>query len=251
MLHEIIREQGLDELSRRTSALWWSGLAAGLSMGMSMLAMGMIAAHLPDTEWAGLISKFGYTAGFLIVILARQQLFTENTITVLLPVVADRHWRYLPDMFRLWGVVLLANVVGAALFAWALVETAAFEPQFREATFEVAHHLMANDASAMFLKGIVAGWLIAGMVWLLPSAGAAKIWVILFVTYLIALGNFTHIVAGSAEAFALLFDGQETGARVLFTFFFPTLAGNVLGGSALFTLISYAQVRSEIDEERS
>lgn len=246
-MHEIIREQGMEELRRTNQALAWSGLAAGMSMGMSMLAMAFLMAHLPAEPWAMAIAKLGYSAGFIIVILARQQLFTENTITVLLPVVAEGHLDYLLSMLRLWGVVLLANMAGAMLFSLAVVHTDALDARYREATFEIGHHLMSNSPMAMFLKGIVAGWLIAGLVWMLPSADGARFWVILFITYLIALGDLTHIVAGSAEAFSLALAGEESWFRVVFVFLLPTLAGNTLGGAALFSLISYAQVRLEIN----
>ena len=106
---------------------------------------------------------------------------------------------------------------------------------------------MANTPGQMFVKGIVAGWLIA----VLDAAfgrKALKIFVITLITYLIALGGFTHVVAGSAEALYMWLAGQETFARVVFGFFLPTLAGNLAGGTLLFAVLSYAQVREEIEE---
>jgi formate/nitrite transporter FocA (FNT family) len=58
---------------------------------------------------------------------------------------------------------------------------------------------MENDAGQMFAKGIVSGWMIATMVWMIPSMESAKMWIIILITYLMALGDFTHIVVGSAE----------------------------------------------------
>lgn len=80
VLHEIIRTQGNQELERSVAALWWSALAAGLTMGLSLMAMGLLNARLPEGEAFKVIASFGYCAGFLAVILARQQLFTENTL---------------------------------------------------------------------------------------------------------------------------------------------------------------------------
>src|SRR4051794_25604263 len=67
--YEVIRREGTKELERATGALFWSGLAAGLSMGFSFLAEGYLRAHLPDASWRPLVAKLGYSAGFLIVIL--------------------------------------------------------------------------------------------------------------------------------------------------------------------------------------
>ncbi|HMR68580.1 MAG TPA: formate/nitrite transporter family protein, partial [Anaerolineae bacterium] len=84
IVYETIRREGEDELDRTTAALIYSGLAAGLSMGFSFLGEALLQAHLPEAPWRPLISKAGYSLGFLIVILGRQQLFTENTLTPIL-----------------------------------------------------------------------------------------------------------------------------------------------------------------------
>ena len=86
-VYEIIRIEGEAELVRRPSALWWSGLAAGLSIGFSVIAEALLATYLPDSAWKPLVDNLGYSVGFLIVILAHQQLFTENTLTAVLPVI--------------------------------------------------------------------------------------------------------------------------------------------------------------------
>ena len=87
---DAVHQEGVDELQRRPLALMWSGLAAGLSMGFSLIAEGLLRAHLPETEWRPLVSKLGYPVGFIIVVLGRQQLFTENTLTPILPLLANR-----------------------------------------------------------------------------------------------------------------------------------------------------------------
>src|SRR5579883_3111500 len=80
IVYEAILAEGESELERSTSALVYSGLAAGLSMGFSFLTEGFLRARLPDASWTPLVAKLGYAMGFLIVILGRQQLFTENTL---------------------------------------------------------------------------------------------------------------------------------------------------------------------------
>ncbi len=248
VVYEIIRFEGEGELARSIPALWWSALAAGLSIGFSVLAQALLKAYLPDMPGAALIESIGYSVGFLIVILSRQQLFTENTLTAVLPVIARRQLDWLLVMLRLWGIVLLGNLAGCFLFAGFLAYSGALSPDMADAVRAIGTKLMANTPFEMFVKGIVSGWLIAALVWMMPSAEGTEIFVITLITYLMALGGFTHVVAGSAEAFYLWLEGHESLSRIVFGFFLPTLAGNVFGGTLLFAVLSYAQVREEIEE---
>ena len=245
-IYEIIRLEGEAELVRKSSALWWSGLAAGLSIGFSVIAEALLATYLPDEPWRPLIDNLGYSVGFLIVILGQQQLFTENTLTAVLPVIKRKKLRWLYAMLRLWLIVMTANVVGCFIFSFTIASTPLFGADVHSSIVGIGHHLMANTPFEMFVKGIAAGWLIAALVWILPSSEGAEFFVILLLTYLIALGDFTHIIAGSAEVFYLYIKGHAGLYEVVFQFFLPTLAGNVFGGTALFAALSYAQVRDEI-----
>lgn len=245
VLHEIIRAQGDQELERTLAALWWSALAAGLTMGLSLMAMGLFYARLPEGDSSQVIASIGYSAGFLAVILARQQLFTENTLTAVLPVMTSPTLANLGRLLRLWSVVLLGNLAGTLLVAWVMLELPIFDSKTDVAFLEVGRKVMQNDISQMFAKGIVSGWMIATMVWMIPSMEHAKIWIILMITYLMALGDFTHIVVGSVEVSYLVWAGDETWRTFWLDFALPTLAGNIVGGSFIFALISHAQVRSD------
>ncbi|SFN04518.1 formate/nitrite transporter family protein [Dokdonella immobilis] len=245
VLHETIRRQGEEELHRSATALAWSALAAGLSMGFSMLARALLRTHLPEASGGFLIENFGYTIGFLIVILARQQLFTENTITAVLPVMTVPSLGTFARLLRLWGIVLVGNLVGVALFAYGVLHMQVVDEPVRTSIADLGTGIMHNVPWQMFTKGIVAGWLIATMVWLLPGAGTSRALIVLLVTYLVGIGGFTHIIVGSTEVLYLVFLGQATFASYLFDFALPTLAGNIVGGSVIFALISHAQVRSD------
>lgn len=245
VLHEIIRSQGDQELERTVAALWWSALAAGLTMGLSLMAMGLLYARLPESPGAQVIASLGYSVGFLAVILARQQLFTENTLTAVLPLMTAPTLRNLGRLLRLWSVVLLGNLAGTLLVAWVMLELPIFDSKTDVAFLEVGRKVMTNDISQMVAKGIVSGWMIATMVWMIPSMEHAKIWIILTITYLMALGDFTHIVVGSVEVSYLVWAGDETWSRFWLEFALPTLLGNIIGGSFIFALISHAQVRSD------
>ncbi|MHC8290197.1 formate/nitrite transporter family protein [Pseudomonas sp. XS1P51] len=245
VLHEIIRTQGDQELERSIAALWWSALAAGLTMGLSLMAMGLLNSRLPDGEGFKVIASFGYCAGFLAVILARQQLFTENTLTAVLPVMTKPTLNNFGRLLRLWSVVLVGNLCGTLLVAYVMLHLPIFDSKTDLAFLDIGRKIMENDASKMFAKGIVSGWMIATMVWMIPSMESAKMWIIILITYLMALGDFTHIVVGSAEVSYLVFAGELPWKDFWLVFAGPTLAGNIIGGSFIFALISHAQIRSE------
>jgi len=242
VVHEAIRAEGEDELKRPPAALWWSGLAAGLSMGFSMATMGLLQAGLPDAPWAPLVSSLGYTIGFLIVILGRQQLFTENTLTVVLPLFRRRNWLTLRLVARLWFIVLVANLLGALIFALGATLTNAFPEGVADAFSAIGHHAIQGSFLDTFFGAVLAGWLIALMVWLMPSADTARVTIIVIITYVVALGGFAHIIAGSVETLYIMVSGEIGPLRYLWDFFLPTLTGNVIGGVALVATLNHAQV---------
>jgi formate/nitrite transporter FocA (FNT family) len=245
VVFEAIRLEAIEELDRPNSALFWSGLAAGLSMGFSFIAEALLQSSLPDAAWSPLISKFGYSIGFMIVILGRQQLFTENTLTPVIHVLRERKLAVLKSALRLWAVVFAANILGTMIFAIGLYFADVFDPAQATALLSVAQHAVEKDFGQTFLSAILAGWLIALMVWLLPAAETARVAVIIIITYLVGIGGFSHIIAGSTQAFYALVSGTTSIYACLVNFFIPTLFGNVIGGVAFVAALNYAQVVSE------
>src|SRR5215217_548123 len=142
VVYKSILSEADEELARSSSALFWSGLAAGLSMGFSLIAQGLLRHYLPEAKWTPLVVKFGYCIGFLVVILGRQQLFTENTLTPILPLLQKRDGKTLLNVLRLWGVVFAANMLGGLIIAWACAKTSAFESHVRDAFAQIGHTAM-------------------------------------------------------------------------------------------------------------
>ncbi|MEO8523186.1 MAG: formate/nitrite transporter family protein [Caldimonas sp.] len=249
VVYKAILREGEEELARPTSALFWSGIAAGLSMGFSMFCQGLMIAHLPDAPWRPLIDSFGYGFGFLVVILARQQLFTENTLTPILPLLQEPSWRRLANVGRLWGVVLAANLIGAVTVALISAHSTLFDPEVRKVFAEIGRSEIGAGFSTTLLRGIGAGWLIALMVWLMPFAEAGRIWVIVFITYLVGLGHFSHVVAGSISAFTWAAMGGSWWA-VIAEFTVPALIGNIIGGVLLVAALNHAQIVAGSPDEK-
>ncbi len=246
VVYEIIRQEGEEELARTPRSLWWSGIAAGLSISFSVIGEALLRAHLPDAPWRHLVENLGYGIGFLIVILARQQLFTENTLTAVLPAVSTGDRETSRKVARLWLIVFLANMTGTFFSGSLLASGFILNGALHDAISELSHHMMEFSPLEMFLRGIPAGWIVATLVWLLPSAENAKVAIIMLMAWLIAALDLTHVVAGSVEAVFIFWSGDATLVDVIAGFLLPALAGNVVGGTALFALIAHMQVRKEI-----
>jgi formate-nitrite transporter family protein len=164
VVYETIRRQGDEELVRPAAGLAFSALAAGLSMGFSFIAEGLLVAHLPDSPWRPLLANAGYCVGFLIVILGRQQLFTENTLTVILPLLLRKDLRTMVRVLRLWAIVLSANLVGTFFLALCLARIVLFDARTQAALAEIGRAHFGASFGIVVVRAIFAGWLIALMV---------------------------------------------------------------------------------------
>ena len=98
------------------------------------------------------------------------------------------------------------------------------------------------------IKAVLAGWLIALMIWLLPSARSARLLVIMLLTYVVAIGGFSHVIASSVEAFFAIFAGKASFSDYLTGFFVPTIIGNTVGGVALVALLNHAPLAPDLQE---
>jgi len=245
-LHEVVRRGGDEELDRPAWSLLWSGLAAGIAISASLLGQALIERALPDAPWRPLVASFGYTLGFLIVILGRLQLFTESTLSAVLPIASRPSPANVARLFRLWGLVLASNLIGTLLIALAVEAVLIGSPEQREAMLAVSRRLLGHDWLATLKLGIPAGFLIAAVPWCLPVARGQSFWVVLALTYFIALGGFAHVVAGSGDAWLLAAAGETSFAHAVFGLILPALIGNVIGGTGLFALLAHAQVRNEL-----
>lgn len=245
-VYKIIQREGEEELSRRFGALWWSGIAAGMTIGMSIFAEAVIRNSLPDTGWRPLVESLGYCTGFLIVILSRHQLFTENTITPILPLMARRTRKVLISVARLWAIVAAANLAGAFLFAVFWTYSGVVDQDVLSTMLDIARETMDKSWLQMLTKAVGAGFLMASIVWILPTARGAEFWSVFIILYLMAAGDLTHLVSSGIQILLLTLAGEVSFASFVWDFGLPVFIGNVVGGTGLFSLIVYAQVHEEI-----
>ncbi|WP_049868980.1 formate/nitrite transporter family protein [Paraburkholderia phytofirmans] len=246
VIHEVVREEGEAAMARTAGALVMSALAAGLSMGFSFLTQAVIESSLPDTSWRFLVTSFGYSVGFVIVILGQQQLFTESTLSAVLPVLTRRDLKTVAKTARLWVLVLSANIGGTLIFAAMLQIPGVFSDDVVKSLGALATQPYSGSFLVTVVRAVFAGWLIALMVWLLPSARSARLVTILLITYVVAISKLSHIIAGSVEASYAVMTGAASIQDYLRGFFAPTLLGNMIGGISLVAIINHGSIAAEI-----
>jgi len=248
VVHEVIRLQGDEELDRPLLSLMFSAFAAGVAISASIITEASIATRLPDAPWKELIVALGYPVGFVLVILGNLQLFTENTVTAVLPLATHPTLRNLGRMLRLWAAVLAANMAGTFLVALLMMHRVVLSADQLEAALVLSRTALDHPPADVLLLGMPAGFLVATIAWILPNARGSEFWVVLLITYAIAIGGFSHVVAGSAEAWLVALSGQTSFASAIGGFILPALAGNIIGGTGLFAVLAHGQVRPEMKD---
>ena len=231
-----------EEFGRSMRLLFLSGLAAGLSISLSFLGMTALSAL-----WPGGPSHLGgslmYPLGFLLVVMGRYQLFTENTltpVTLVLTRIAS-----IPRLLRIWGVVLGANLLGAALCAYVLATTGVFTPEMADVATGIGRHFLDMSWPTLFWKGLFAGWLVASMVWLNYAARSmtARALITFALIYPVAAAELAHCIVGSTEVLYVVVRGGAPASAYLFDFLVPSLLGNTVGGVLLVAILNFSQTR--------
>ena len=242
-IFKVAVQTGEDELKRSSAGLGLSGLAAGLGMGLTGLgSASIVVATGASGDAAHLIASLLYPLGFIVVVVGRAQLFTENTLfPVVLVLDRRRHFR---NTMRLWGVVFVANVLGALLFAVLTMKTPALQPQLRSALAELGTRTATdNSFVGLFWAGVLGGWIIALMAWLVSAARftMGQIILIYLMTFVVGAAHLAHCIAGSGEALCAVLAGSISGSTYVGWLAAATL-GNTVGGVLIVSLLNYGQV---------
>jgi len=245
-IHDNVLKDAKKELEKPVASLAWSGLDAGLAIAFSSLGGAFLASIAPP-HLAHAAGAAGYPLGFIFVVLARSQLFTENTLEPVLPLLEEPSRDMLRKVLRLWGVVLAANLVGAALIALAIARTGMLPAPVLSALMDHARETTSGGFGRVFYLAIFAGWLVALMAWLVAATHStgAQIAIVWLATAPISALGFRHSIAGSVNAFTRMWAGDASLGDMLGGFVAPALLGNVLGGVVLVALLNHGQVAGE------
>ncbi|MBV9864317.1 MAG: formate/nitrite transporter family protein [Abitibacteriaceae bacterium] len=245
-IYDNVRVAADEELKRPSAALFWSALAAGLTIGFSFFA-GAYLSSLVAEPYRESAAAVGYPLGFIFVVMARNQLFTENTLEPIIPLLHCPKWPTLQKLLSLWIIVLIGNMIGAIIFAAIAADTPIVEPHFKTALLRLAEHSTSGGFGIVIYRAIYAGWLIALMAWLVASTHAtfAQLALIWLTTAPIAAFGFRHSIAGAVEAFYRAFVGSAGWGDMLANFVLPAIIGNIIGGVTFVALLNHGQVAAD------
>lgn len=225
-----------------------TAFAGGMSVSFGAIAMVVAAAavgggiEVPST--ALLVGALVFPVGFIILLVGKTELFTEN---FLLPVAAVIKGRGdLRQLGSLWAVTLACNLAGSLVFAFLISREQVLSRGPADEMIALATHSIEYSLPTAFIKALFAGWLMTTLTWLLVAAVGfgpriAMIWVI---GTLIVLGQFNHVIISAAEIFMAMFLGANISVGDWLTRnFLPALTGNLFGGLVFETLLQYVQSR--------
>ena len=248
-IYEQVSRNARHELDRSAVSLFISGIAGGITMGLTALSTSIVIAVLGPSPMTKFVADLLYPIGFIAVILGRAQLFTENTLYPVALMLAERRhgWKTL----RLWSIVLPSNVLGALIFALLAVRTGALRPEYVAAMTHLGVEATGVVGWHVFWSGVIGGWIIALVAWLVSGSHSitGSVMLIGLLTFVVGLGNFAHCIATSGEILAAILDHQLPVWNY-FAWLGPATLGNICGGVLLVTLLEYGQVKGGSDEPR-
>ncbi len=239
-IYKQVASNAREELKRTSTALAISGFAGGTFMGLSALGTAIALAMLGNSLGDQMISRMFYPLGFVVVIVGRAQLFTENTLYPVALVLAER--RELWNTLRLWAIVLPSNVLGALAFASLVSLTPALNPHVVDALTQLGVDAIANPWPTVFWSGVMGGWIIALAAWLVSGSHSitGSVMIIWMLTFIVGLGNFAHCIATSGEILTAIL--THHAAWITYPrWFLPAVAGNICGGVGMVTVLEYGQ----------
>lgn len=250
--HEV--KEALAALERPTGRLFYSGVSAGLEIGFSLFLMAVVQTlvqqEMPRAVSALLVANV-YSFGFILVILGRSELFTEQTSLAVLPVLSGQ--ASFRALLRLWAIVFVANLLGTAGVALLIVITGpALGVIDREVFAEIAQRMVDHSWYVIVLSGILAGWLMGLLSWLVAAGRdtISQIVIVWLITFTIGLGHLHHSIVGSVEVLAGLYTSSDITLGDYVHFLVWTTLGNAVGGPFFLALLKYTHARPPQADEK-
>jgi formate/nitrite transporter FocA (FNT family) len=241
-------QQAKEDLERPAMGLLLSSLSAGLDLGFGPLLMaviGTLAKPALGPAVTALLTALAYAMGFLFVVVGRSALFTEQTTSALLPVLASK--ASVQQLLRLWGLVLVGNLVGATLIAAFTAQLCPALGACEVSAFaEIAGKLVDHGAWTMFFSAIGAGWLMGLMAWTVVASREtiSQIAMVIGTAFVIGIAGLHHSIAGSIEVLTAIFAGTQTQFQDFATFLSVSVVGNAIGGVIFVALLKFGHVRA-------
>jgi formate/nitrite transporter FocA (FNT family) len=234
----------METLRRPVGRLLHSGVSAGLDLSFSVYLMAIVhtlAGGATENMSVSLVMGSMYAFGFIMVILGRSDLYTEHTTLAALPVLSG--YGSVGALFRLWAMVYVSNLTGAAAFA-GLLALVGPELEVVEASAfgQIAEGVIAETWWVMLLAATLAGWLMGLLSWLVAAGRdtISQVVLVWLITGAIGMGHLPHVVVGTTEVLAGVFVQERVGVGDFVYFLVWTTIGNTLGGVFFVALLKYS-----------
>lgn len=243
---EILKEQiieGCETYDRSKSSILLSSFTAGLEIGFSFLMLCSLFSFLEGKVAEETIFKlmaFVYPIGFILVVLGKSILFTEQTSLLALPVLNNR--RSVLSLFQIWGIVILGNLAGGMLIGLTVSWLGSGLNLFpAEVVAKIGEHFVNYDILTIFLSAIMAGWLMGLLSWLVTSSKetTAEILIIYVITAVMGFTGLHHSIIGHIEIFAGMLVSDKISFLVYLKTLATALAGNAVGATVFVALLKY------------
>jgi len=246
--YEIMVEQlegGLKEYRRSNIGLFISSLSAGLEVGFSILAIGIIYTLFKTEISPGklyLMMALVYPLGYIFVIIGRSELFTEHTVLATIPVLNGK--ASFKSLLTLWVIIYAGNIIGGYLFGAIILQFNAGTHLISLDFFHfVSQKMVAYSSTNIVVSSIIAGWLMGTLSWLLSAAQdtLSRVAMIFFITFIISIAGLHHCIVGSIEIFMAYFaNANDVSGFEFLKFQGLSTLGNIIGGVVLVALVKYA-----------
>jgi formate-nitrite transporter family protein len=237
-------ENARSELRRSWRSLAVSGFAGGITLGLTGIGVAAMLATLGEGGWQEVLAYCIYPVGFIAVIIGRQQLFTENTLYPVVLVLDER--RHVLATLRLWAVVFGSNVAGAVAFAALVIHTLALKPEVSARLVGLGFSAAQGTFSHFFWSGVVGGWLIALVAWMVTASHwtIGQVVMIWLLTFIVGIGHFAHCIVTSCEILSAVMAHAVSAGQYLH-WLAPATLGNIVGGVFIVSVLNYGQVRQK------
>jgi len=242
ILSRVIHE-GEEIFKIKKRAIFLSACIAGLEIGFSYLLICTLYFLLVGKVEENIIFKlFGlvYPLGFIMVILGKSVLFTEQTSVLALPVLNGQ--RTVLELLSIWGVVIIGNILGGILFVFCVGDLASQLNLFEKDTMvKIGSHILDHSYWVLLLSSVFAGWLMGLLTWILNSTteSQTRILLIVLITGTIGFIGFHHSIVGNIEVFGAFLYTETISLGDYLMFLILTLFGNGIGGAIVVALFKY------------
>jgi formate/nitrite transporter FocA (FNT family) len=248
-INEILEEQietALAEHNRSNQDLFLSAISAGLEVGFSVFLMAVIFSLFNGVIHPSklqVLIAMAYPLGFIFVVIGRSELFTEHTTLAVIPVL-NRN-ATIKSLLVLWGIVYAGNLLGGYVFGYILsVLPERLNSIDNGAFFSLAQKLIHHPWHVILGSGILAGWLMGLLSWLVTSSQEtiSRIVIIVLITSVIGIGGLHHSIVGSIEVFTATITSSEIGWKNYIHVQTWATLGNIIGGVVFVAFVKYSHI---------